>query len=833
MTMRLENLTMPLDLDLSGCSESVRAACETQHQLLAALGEGLLMACFDASGLLQDANQTFIRVFGYEREQALGMSFSQFCSAGDELHLHGGGHVWEDLRAGRSVSVACMVQAADARPFFLHIGCVPACDAKGRLERVFYYALDMTEQQIDTVEMESKLTAIDRSQGVVEFDLAGNILSANQNFLDLIEYEADEIVGRHHSMFVNKSEAGSIAYKNFWKQLATGQFDSGEYMRLGKNGKRIWLRATYNPVFDLAGKPVKVIKYCLDITAQKIAAIEADGRWNALSAATCIAEVDREARLLSMNHNMLKAFGYSEQDVIGKHDSFLIFDEDLNSEAHELMWLRLRDGETVRGEFRRKGIGGREIWFEASVSPIMGIDGALFKIVVVGHDITAEKTMRLDLEGKLAAIDRSQAVSEFDPAGRLVDANDNFLRLMGYQLEDVKGRHHRLFVAPEFAETGEYQAFWERLGRGEYVSGEFRRLGKGGREVWIRATYNPVVDSHGRVVKVVKFAVDITAEKHLAVEHEAKVKAVDRAQAVIEFDVEGRVLFANRNFLAAMGYTLREIEGQHHSMFCTQEYTQSQEYRDFWLRLGEGQLISGRFRRVGKFNREVWIQASYNPVYDLNGRITKIVKYAYDVSKEVELEKRIAENTKSMGEGVSELLQSIAVISQHSGQASQMAIKSLELARDGREAVGKSLESIRQIDSSTGRVTEIVTVIGDIASQTNLLAFNAALEAARAGQHGVGFSVVASEVRKLAERCATAATEIRDLIGESVHSVAQGAAVSQAAAGNFESVLEHVQATAKSVGEIACATEGQRDLAQRVTRMIETLARNNSGSIAE
>lgn len=824
--MKLESLAKAIEPVDNSDGEFLRKMCSEQHALLGVLNASILIARFNAAGALQDANSLFLDTFSDTLENIAGKSFSQFSCFGGECLVEGNKPIWNDISAGKTVSSTCMAQTSDGRPLCMLMTCTPSHDEKGRFSGATYTGVDLTAMRRDSSEAESRLAAVERSQGMIEFDLEGKILSANANFLALVDYEVGEIIGKHHSIFVGKAESGTAAYKNFWKKLAAGEYESGEYLRFGKNGKRVWLRATYNPVFDLAGRPVKVVKYCLDITSQKIDAAEAEGRWNALSAATCIAEVDREARILSMNENMLKAFGYSDQDVLGKHDSFLIFDEDINSEEHELMWLRLRDGETVRGEYRRRGIGGREIWFTASVSPIMGIDGVLSKIVVVGHDITLEKSLRLDLEGKLGAIDRSQAIIEFDVAGNVQTANTNFSLLFGYTVEEIKGRHHRMFVDAEMAKSVEYQGFWEKLSRGEYVSGEFRRIAKGGREVWIRATYNPVMDSRGRVAKVVKFAVDVTDEKIRSAEFEAKAKAVDRAQAVIEFDLEGRVTYANRNFLAAMGYTLREIEGQHHSMFCTAAYTQSQAYRDFWLRLGEGQLISGRFQRVGKYNREVWIQASYNPVYDLNGKIMKIVKYAYDVTKEVELEKRIATNTQAMSSSVTALLESIAVISRHSEAASGMAKKSLELAREGRLAVGKSLDSIRQIDASTGKVTDIVTVIGDIASQTNLLAFNAALEAARAGQHGVGFSVVASEVRKLAERCSGAAKEIRELIGESVQNVAQGSEVSISAAGNFESVLEHVQATAASVGEIACATEGQRELIKRVNETIAKLAVN-------
>lgn len=456
----------------------------------------------------------------------------------------------------------------------------------------------------------------------------------------------------------------------------------------------------------------------------------------------------------------------------------------------------------------------------------MGAGGELRKVFLVAQDITRVKLEQLEAASKLGAIDRAQAVIEFDLSGRVLNANDNFLELMGYRQEEIRGLHHRTFVDPAHAASAEYQVFWERLGRGEFSAGEYRRVGRDGREVWIQATYNPVFDPRGRPVKVVKFASDVTAAKLRNAEFEAKVAAMDLGQAVIEFDLDGHVTSANRNFLAAMGYTMREIQGQHHSMFCSDEYRQSREYRDFWLRLNEGQFVSGRFHRVGKFGRDVYIQATYNPIFDLSGRVMKVVKYAYDVTKEVELEKRITAKSGEMTASVRALVDSIGAIASSTGNASETARQSAAAAEAGHRAVHQSMESIDRIQASSSKVSEIVRVIGDIANQTNLLAFNAAIEAARAGQHGVGFSVVAAEVRKLAERSSDAAKEISTLIESSVVQVSQGAEVSKSAAGSFEGIMSSVQATAASVMDIAESAQLQRQMAGEVSSLIEALARD-------
>ena len=254
-----------------------------------------------------------------------------------------------------------------------------------------------------------------------------------------------------------------------------------------------------------------------------------------------------------------------------------------------------------------------------------------------------------ELHAKLEALNKSQAVIEFNMDGTIVNANANFLNTVGYVLDEIKGRHHSMFVTAADKESHDYRLFWESLNRGQYQSAEYKRLGKGGKEVWIQASYNPIAGPEGKPVKVVKYATDITAQKTLNADFSGQIEAISKSQAVIEFNMDGTIVTANANFLNTLGYSLDEIKGKHHSLFVEPGYRQSSEYKEFWASLQRGEYQAAEYRRLGKGGKEVWIQASYNPITDMNGKPFKVVKYATDTTAQVQSR---LENEKGMEECV-------------------------------------------------------------------------------------------------------------------------------------------------------------------------------------
>jgi methyl-accepting chemotaxis protein len=328
-----------------------------------------------------------------------------------------------------------------------------------------------------------------------------------------------------------------------------------------------------------------------------------------------------------------------------------------------------------------------------------------------------------------SAIDRSQLLIEFELDGHVSWANDRFLEAMGYRLDEVVGQHHRMFCEPGYARSTAYHEFWHKLGRGEFDIGEYKRVGRDGRAVWLRASYNPITDLHGRPCKILKVASDVTSETLVAGEAMARLNAIDLSQSVIEFDLTGRVLAANDNFLRLFGYHREEAVGAHHRIFCDPDYVQSQDYRDFWHKLGRGRFDTGRYPRVTRDGRVVWLQATYTPILDAAGMPVKVVKFATDVTEEVALAAEV-----------------------------RARLADSQAFRDEAHARRAEVETI------LSRLTEVVETIAGIATQTNLLALNATIEAARAGDAGRGFGVVAQEVKKLAADTRVATAAARSLI---------------------------------------------------------------------
>ena len=792
------------------------------HTLRQALDRSLAVIEFDLQGTVLHANGNFLETFGYRLDEISGRHHRLFCPAA-VAESEDYQAFWETLSRGEFRSGVYRRKRKDGSLVWIRATYNPLLDAEGKPQRIIKFATDITEARLQAVEFEGKIAAIHRSQAVIEFDLQGNVLWANDNFLDMTGYALDELRGRHHSLMCPADYARSPEYALLWNRLGQGTFDTGVYKRIRRDGRPIWIQATYNPILDSDGRPYKVVKFATDVTDAQLQAAEFEGKMAAIDRAQAVIEFDLHGTILDANENFLAALGYRLEEVRGKHHRIFCEPDDARSPGYRLFWEKLGRGDFDAGLYKRRASDGRQVWIQATYNPILDAEGKPYKVVKFASDVTESQLRNSDYEGKVAAIDRSQAIAEFSLDGTVLTANRNFLLALGYQADEIVGKHHRLFCADDYARSAEYRLFWDKLGRGEFDAGVYKRRNSRGEEIWIQATYNPIFDADGKPCKVVKFAVDITESQIRNSDYAGKVAAIDRGQAVIEFDLTGKILDANRNFLATLGYRLEEIRGQHHRLFCEAEHVASSEYREFWARLAQGEVFGGRFMRLSKFGQRIWIQATYNPIFDAEGQVHKVVKFATDITRQVEMEQHVRQKIEQMNLSLHALTRSINQIAETTDDANRMARRTLEEAERGALTLTRSLDAMAAIGTTAGGIQDIVQVISDIANQTNMLAFNAAIEAARAGEHGLGFSVVADEVRKLAEKSSQATKEINKLILESVKSIAQGSEISRSVGEAFGMIAEGVGKTQQSIEAINGSTAAQLDDAARVNQLIQEL----------
>jgi len=531
----------------------------------------------------------------------------------------------------------------------------------------------------------------------------------------------------------------------------------------------------------------------------------------AISKSQAVIEFNLDGTVVTANENFLKTLGYSLSEIQGKHHSMFVEPAMRDSAAYREFWASLNRGQYQAGEYKRIGKGGKEVWIQASYNPMLDRNGKVYRVIKFATDITAEKLGSMEDAGMIAAIGRAQAVIAFNLDGTVVTANENFLKTLGYSLGEIQGKHHSMFVEPAMRDSAAYREFWASLNRGEYQAAEYKRIGKGGKEVWILASYNPILDEKGKPFKVVKFATDVTQQKLRTADLAGQIAAIGKSQAVIEFNMDGSILTANENFLNALGYSLGEIQGKRHSMFVEASERDGAAYREFWANLNAGLYQAGEFKRIGKGGKEIWIQASYNPILDLNGKPFKVVKYAADTTAQVIARKR-AESVRGMMEtvaaGAEELNASVREIS-------ETMTKSRQTASEAVVRVDAADQQAQRLSAASESMGGIVELIGNITGQINLLALNATIESARAGEAGRGFAVVASEVKNLANQAKQATDkigqEIGNLNGISADVVSALTAIKQ----SIQEVSEYVTSTAAAVEEQSTVTSEMSSSMQR------------------
>lgn len=426
----------------------------------------------------------------------------------------------------------------------------------------------------------------------------------------------------------------------------------------------------------------------------------------------------------------------------------------------------------------------------------------------IKNELNKCQTMLKESNSIIDSIKQSVATIEFTPNGDILDVNDLFLNITGYQRNEVIGIHHSNMCIPEYTKSNEYQSFWKLLRQGEANKGTFMRKHKSGETIWLEATYFPIIEN-GHVTKIMKIATDVTDKKIASMSKEAVFTALDKSQAIIEFTPQGHILNANDNFLNAVQYNLKNIQGKHHRIFCEESFYK--ENPTFWEDLQQNNFKSGQFLRKDAHGNDLWLEATYNPIIDSNNNVIKVIKFASNITHNIERE-TLVRNASTIAHETS--LETVEMIEKASG----MLASSVKTSADISDKTIKTTELIEMLSEQADNIQSMVSIIKSIADQTNLLALNAAIEAARAGDQGRGFAVVADEVRQLASRTTESTKEISEV-------VANNQEITKNVQEGINAVSEYAEKGRDQIGKIETVMNGIQLGAQNVSQTIDSLSK--------
>ncbi len=644
------------------------------------------------------------------------------------------------------------------------------------------------------VEFEALKVEINKARSVVEFDGKGNITSVNENFLKAMGYQANELIGQHHRILLTRAESTSASYQSFWSNLQQGISETGTFKLQNNKGQTTWLMGYYAPV-KLAGQPLlKVVAYLTDVTKNQSKLINAEAESQGINSVMGVIQLSTDTYILDINEIMAGALGYTTKEMIGRKITEFMADEDKVSSEFSQKWEDLKNGKTLTVQVRRLAKNGNFVYFHANYFPVKDESGKVAKVESYMIPINDAIKSSLDNQSQLKAIHKSLAVIEFDLQGNVLKLNENFTKAMGFEAAELLGKHHSQLVPTDIKNSSQYSTFWQNLAAGNYLEGTFKRVTKNGKEVWLQATYNPIFDVNGKPYKVVKFATDVTKQRAESLDHQGQMNAIDKSLGTIEFNLDGTISKVNTNFAAVTGFSPSELIGKHHSMLVPSSLKNSPDYTKFWQDLNRGEFVSGEFLREGKNGKVIWLQASYNPIFDENGKPYKVVKFASEITKQKAAE-------FSLSSAVQDIKQLIDGTKQGDLSARlSLADKTGEIS-NLCEGVNTLVDKISEVISQVKEATETInTAAGEIANGNHDLSSRTEQQASSLQQTASSMGNLADTVKQNAENAKQA---------NQLAAAASGVAVKGGdVVGNVVSTMSAINESARKIEDIISVIDG-------------------------